>query len=643
MVETRKLAAILIADVAGYSLLTGADEEGTLARLRSLRSDLINPTIGIHNGRVVKRTGDGAIVEFRSVVEAVRCAIDVQRGLAERNVGVPDDKRIEARVGIHLGDVVEESDGDLMGDGVNIAARLQGIAAPGTICLSEQAYWQVKGRLDLAVTDLGPTQLKNIAEPVRVYSLQVGVPAQPKPAEPKPPEPEKPSRLALLSAGLLALIVIAAGAWYFLAANRHATDAAPQKTTLVQGPTVAVLPFDNLTGDAAQNSFADGLSEELISDLSRFKELRVLARNTTFTFKGKSVDVPELGRKLDAQYVIEGSVRHVADHIGVTAQLVETLRGNHVWSENYGRDSTSTNLLSIQDEVAGKISASLGDWDGAIAAAELQRSRSKAVTELNAYECMVQADEASNLRESSAASRRARTCLEDLVRREPANAEAWAWLSRVLSVQRQFGAGLDPPESDDLDKRAYLVDRVTAAADAAVELAPADPFARWALANAYWAACQRDQLRVEAERAIALNPNDAFVFGTIGNWLGFTGLWEIGAPLAEKGIAMSAPNTPRWWWYVVFKDHWFHGRYEQALDSLQKSYAEQSWLSQLHMAYVLPALGRIDEAKAHVATLLKMKPGFTIREANAYYTTWCFEPAFREKMMSALRLAGLPE
>src|SRR5271157_6469266 len=197
MVETRKLAAILIADVVGYSLLTGADEEGTLARLRSLRSDLINPTIGIHNGRVVKRTGDGAIVEFRSVVEAVRCAIDVQRGLAERNVGVPDDKRIEARVGIHLGDVVEESDGDLMGDGVNIAARLEGIAKPGAICLSDDAYRQVKGRLDIAVSDLGLIELKNIAEPIHVYSLQVGAPAVMKPAGRK-----MPSSLALLALGI---------------------------------------------------------------------------------------------------------------------------------------------------------------------------------------------------------------------------------------------------------------------------------------------------------------------------------------------------------------------------------------------------------------------------------------------------------
>ena len=218
MSETRKIAAILVADVVGYSRLAGADEDRTLSRLRGLRSDLIDPAIAAHHGRIVKRTGDGSLIEFRSVVDAVRCAIEVQNGLIERNAGLPPERRIEFRVGIHLGDVVEEADGDLMGDGVNIAARLEGIAEPGAICLSEDAYRQVKGRLDLAVTDLGPTQLKNIAEPIRVYSLEVGKPAQAKPAQPK-----RRSSLAPLALGIAALAVfVAASAWYLLGANRTA-------------------------------------------------------------------------------------------------------------------------------------------------------------------------------------------------------------------------------------------------------------------------------------------------------------------------------------------------------------------------------------------------------------------------------------
>src|SRR5476651_787051 len=217
MGETRKIAAILCADVVGFSRLAGADEDRILARLRALRSDLIDPTIAVHHGRVVKRTGDGALVEFRSVVDAVRCAIEIQNAMVERNAGVPEDRRIDFRIGIHLGDVVEESDGDLMGDGINIAARLEGIAKPGMICLSEQAYWQVKGRLDLAVTDLGPKQLKNIAEPVRAYSLQVGDPARVKPAPPS----KKRSASAPLVAGIVVLLfVLAAGCWHVFVANR---------------------------------------------------------------------------------------------------------------------------------------------------------------------------------------------------------------------------------------------------------------------------------------------------------------------------------------------------------------------------------------------------------------------------------------
>ncbi len=247
----------LVTDIVGYSRLASADEDRTLARLRGLRGDLIDPAIAAHHGRIVKRTGDGSLIEFRSVVDAVRCAIEVQRGLVERNAGLPPERRIEFRVGIHLGDVVEESDGDLMGDGVNIAARLEGIAAPGAICLSEDAYRQVKGRLDLAVTDLGPTQLKNIAEPIRVYSLEVGQAAQAKPT--RPGLSKRPS--ALLVAGIAAFIVIASGAGYFLIANRTAT-VVPTAATPAEPArlSIVVLPFTNLSNDPNQDYFADGVT-----------------------------------------------------------------------------------------------------------------------------------------------------------------------------------------------------------------------------------------------------------------------------------------------------------------------------------------------------------------------------------------------
>jgi adenylate cyclase len=282
MSETRKIAAILVADVVGYSRLAGADEDRTLSRLRGLRSDLIDPAIAAHHGRIVKRTGDGSLIEFRSVVDAVRCAIEVQNGLIERNAGLPPERRIEFRVGIHLGDVVEESDGDLMGDGVNIAARLEGVCEPGAICLSEDAYRQIKGRIDLAVTDRGPTQLKNIAEPVRVYSREVGAAAVAKPASAaKASEPKQRSMRAPLIAGIVALILVAGGIWSFLAGSRNApviaTVPAPAEATHL---SIVVLPFTNLSGDPGQDYFADGITENLTTDLSRIRKSFVIARNS---------------------------------------------------------------------------------------------------------------------------------------------------------------------------------------------------------------------------------------------------------------------------------------------------------------------------------------------------------------------------
>jgi adenylate cyclase len=258
--ETRKLAVILVADIVGYTRLASADEDHTLARVRGLRSDLIDPAIAAHHGRIVKRTGDGAIIEFRSVVDAVRCAIEVQTGLIERNAGVRPERRIEYRVGIHVGDVVEESDGDLMGDGVNIAARLEGIAKPGAICLSEQAYWQVRGRLEMAISDLGPTQLKNIAQPVRVYSLEVGQPALAKPApsatsadQAKAVASKRRMGPASLAAAIAALLLLAAaGGWYIL------NGRAPKPVEAAH-LSIVVLPFANLSGDPAQDYLADAL------------------------------------------------------------------------------------------------------------------------------------------------------------------------------------------------------------------------------------------------------------------------------------------------------------------------------------------------------------------------------------------------
>ena len=316
MTENRKIAAILVSDVVGYSRLAGADEDHALARLRALRSDLFDPTIAVHQGRVVKRTGDGAIVEFRSVVDAVRCAIEVQTRHDRALSGLPGDRRIELRIGIHLGDVVEESDGDLMGDGVNIAARLEGLAEPGSVCLSDDAYRQVRDRLKEEFVDLGERRLKNIARPIRAYELKV--------------DSESPA-----------------------AASLPSMAKAPRPSHL----SIVVLPFVNLAGDAEQDYFVDGVTESLTTDLSRMSGMLVIGRNTAFTYKNRPVDAKRMGRELNVRYVLEGSVQRAGNRMRVNVQLIDAESGNHLWADRF--DKPVADLFDMQDEIVARLANAL--------------------------------------------------------------------------------------------------------------------------------------------------------------------------------------------------------------------------------------------------------------------------------------------
>jgi len=307
----RRLAAILAADVAGYSRLTGLDEEGTHVRLRERLRGLADPKISEHRGKVVKHTGDGVLAEFGSVVDAVRCAIEVQRGMAEQNATMPQVKRIEFRIGIHVGDIIVD-DNDIFGDGVNIAARLEGIAEPGGVCISDDAQRQVRGKVDFAFEDMGPQNLKNIVEPMRAWRLRMN--ASGSAAAPIEPPVESTQALAL-----------------------------PNK------PSIAVLPFQNMSGDPEQEYFADGMVEEIITALSRFKWLFVIARNSSFTFKGQAVDVKEVGRRLGVRYVLEGSVRKASGKVRISGQLIDAVTGTHIWADRFERDLTD--IFALQDEV----------------------------------------------------------------------------------------------------------------------------------------------------------------------------------------------------------------------------------------------------------------------------------------------------
>jgi TolB-like protein/class 3 adenylate cyclase len=589
--ETRKLAAILVFDVVGYSRLTGADEDRILARLRALRSDLIDPTIAVHHGRIVKRTGDGAIVEFRSVVDAVNCAIEVQRAMVERNAGVAPDKRIEFRIGIHLGDVVEESDGDLMGDGVNVAARIEGVAAPGAICLSEQAYWQVKGRLDLAVSDLGPTQLKNIAEPVRVYSLRVGEPMQAKPAPASAPEKSPPPRLSMV-----------------------------------------VLPFANIGGDPEQDYFVDGVTESLTTDLSRISGAFVIARNTAFTYKGKAGDVKQIGRDLNVRYVLEGSVQRSGNRMRVNVQLVETDTAAHLWAERF--DKPVADLFDMQDEIVSRLANRLGQE---IAAAEAVRAgRSANPDSMDHYFLGLAA---LNKGRTADLLDKARSHFDRALDLDPDNADAlvgraWVdvsfvanWLSedrvkRLRSAEADVGKGL--------------------------RLRPENPHARALLGLVRMYSNRALQGIAECERALETDRNLAAAHAWIGLGKHFAGNDEETEEHVLQALRISPRDTRAWVWMLIVGFARLHSsRDEEAVASLNRSIELNPNNPIVHfcLAAALANLGHLGDAREAARAGLELDPSFSSARLRRSMT-FSDNPVFlvrRERLYEGMRKAGLRE
>ena len=410
------------------------------------------------------------------------------------------------------------------------------------------------------------------------------------------------------------------------------------------GPTVAVLPFENNTRDARLDVLADGMTQQIISALGRFAELRVLARGATIAYKGRVPNATELRRVLGVDYTVDGILRRDGDQSRVDIQLSDARTGAHVWSKTFGENFGGDNLLVTQDRISGQASAMIGGYWGAIGTAEYKRIQTKPIAELTPYECIVQGvvGTASDAIAPEPVAK-ARDCLERLTDREPGNAAAWAALVLVFNNQRNWGLPSPTGEVASVETRLYLADKAVEAANRAVEIAPNDAFVRGLVARAAWMAGHPDLMRIETMRAIALNPNDPQNLGPLGNLMAYAGFWDEGVSLAERGIALTAPSTPRWWWWATAKRAWARENYRLAHDAFRESYVEQLWVSHLHMAYTLPFLGRIEEARAHVATLLKMRPGFTIREADSYYKMWCFASSYRDKMRDALRIAALPE
>ena len=632
MSETRKIAAILVADVVGYSRLAGADEDRTLSRLRALRSDLIDPAIAAHHGRIVKRTGDGSLIEFRSVVDAVRCAIEVQNGMVERNAGLPPERRIEFRVGIHLGDVVEESDGDLMGDGVNIAARLEGIAKPGAICLSEDAYRQVKGRLDLAVSDLGPTQLKNIAEPIRVYSLEVGKPAQAKPT--KPAAPKQRSMFMLLAAGIVALVVIAAGIWL---AVRPASG--PEMSATTPRLSIVVLPFANLSGDPAQDYLADVLTEGLTTGLSRISGTFVIARSTAFTYKGKPVDVKQVGKDLGVRYVLEGSEQQSGDRVRVNAQLIDAETGAHLWADQF--DADRANLLQMQDEIVTRLARALEIQLSAVDAARVVQTRPGNLdAEDLARRCKAGDWNAVPLgKEWEAAYALCARALQIDDRNVTALGRmAWWHILPVIEAQSP-----DPQaairQADELASRALAID-------------PNDYWAHFSKAGVLMAQNRHEEAIVQAERSLALNPSFIEGYEPLCLANNFLGRPDRAIEAADKAIRLS-PRDP----YILGNYHnkgWAFFMKEQdgqAIEWLRRTAAAAPGaepFTYLLLASAYALTGQQAEAQDELKRYLSLSrtKTTTIAQLRKQQLSLADNPkwvAYNERLFEGLRKAGMPE
>jgi TolB-like protein/class 3 adenylate cyclase/Flp pilus assembly protein TadD len=592
MAETRKIAAILVADVVGYSRLAGADEEGTLARLRALRGDLIDPAIATHHGRVVKRTGDGILIDFRSVVAAVRCAIEVQNGMAERNAGVAEDRRIQFRVGVHLGDIVEEADGDLMGDGVNIAARIEGIAKPGAICLSEQAYWQVKGRLDVAVRDLGPTHLKNIAEPIRVYSLDVGAPVATKPTPAPAPQGSAAPRLSMV-----------------------------------------VLPFANIGGDPSHEHFVDGVTESLTTDLSRIRGAVVIGRNTAFTYKGKAVDLKQIGRELNVRYVLEGSVQRGGNRMRVNVQLIDAECGNHLWAERF--DKPLADLFDMQDEIVARLAGAL---NAQLVIAEARRAEQTPTPD--SIDLYFQGQAWLNRGRTPDNVGHARGFFDRALSADPNNVDA---LVGSASVNAAEGAHL------------FVTDREAAFAAAEAKLTKAlssvldHARAHAALGFVHMMTGRAADGIAECEHALKLDRNLADAHFCIGLAKVFIGRAEQTEAHIAEALHLSPRDTHSYIWMTVAGSAKLHlGSYEQAVNWFRRAIEanRNNPPAYLNLAAALAQLGRLDEARSAAQAGLALNPTYTVSRRRASWTAQSDDPTYLaqlEPIVEGLRKAGVPE
>jgi adenylate cyclase len=570
----RRLAAILAADVVGYSALMERDEDRTLARLKAHRREFIEPLIAEHRGRVVKLMGDGALCEFASVVDAVACAVAIQRGMAERERDVLEAERILFRLGVNLGDVIREEDGDLYGDGVNIAARLEQLAEPGGIVVSGSAYDHLQGKLGCSFEYLGERRLKGIERLVRAYRVELG-------------------------------------------AGTGATSA--PALTLPDKPSIAVLPFDNVSDDPAQAYFSDGITEDIITELSRFRDLLVIARNSSFAFKGKPVDAVEVGRRLGVRFLLEGSVRKAGERVRITAQLIDAATGTHLWAERY--DRTLEDIFAVQDEVVATIAATLA---GRIELAGTERAKRKPPQDLLAYDCLLRGMEhLAGYGED--ANAKARAMFERAAGLDPGYALARAYLALTIYVEEwlRTGSGLE---------------RALALAREAVALDGEDSRCQRILGEISLHARQFERADFHSERALALNPNDAHAAAYRAYILTYLGRPEEAVDWIRKAMRLN-PFHPGWYWATLARALHAGDQHEEALAAYERIAVPRFF----HLACMAACHGRLghdEEARRYVERTLEAKADFS---SGGWLATLPFRrEEDRRRLLEEFCAAGLP-
>ena len=615
-----KLAAIFYADVVGYSRLTGEDEEGTYRRLRTYL-DLISKSIQSHNGVVVNYAGDAVLADFPTVSEALTCAAQVQHALKDKNADLPEDRKVQFRIGINLGEVIVDRD-EIHGDGVNVAARLEGLAEPGGICISQAVHDALGKKLPLAYEDIGMQQLKNIAEPMHAYSVLLDPSATT--ARPR----RFPRRHVWAGA---AFAVLAAGMaiafWY---GPWSPNDGPPSGETVAtvpaDTPSIAVLPFQNLSDDPNQEYFSDGITNDIITDLSRFSNLFVIASNSVFTYKGKPVNVKDVGRDLGVRYVLEGSIQKVGNRVRINAQLIDATTDHHLWAERYDRELDD--IFAVQDELTTSIVAAL---EVMLTEDEQTRVARQYTSNLEAYDLFLRGR--SYLRGTKRTHLQARQLFDEAIELDPTFAAAYAEKSVTY-----FSNFIMPMSQDPKVLEAALEE-----AERAVVLDDSLPLARARLGWVYLAKMRHEEAITEGRRAIALDPNDADSYAQLGNILNWAGKPEEGIGLIEKAMRLN-PHYPFSYLFYLGHAYYLLGRNDEAIALMKRVVTRAPYFLPVHrhLAVLYQESGRQEEARAEVAAVLRIFPGASIEDSRQR-CLYVREPALLERFFDGLRKAGMPE